>query len=857
MDNEQPPPAPTTPNDEDTQSSEDEDGGLDRKNYNLERVELLPEEAIYLVERGSLFCWKDSALGISGTQTEMAGAPMSVQQVYAEMLGVEVLTLEKLHKPNFIPSLASLFCSLRLMPTGHRVPLHHPDPEKRLAMQKSSPYQIFFNLYKPSMPFKRHDPTGNEKDITMQAGQQKGALPLTRKFNEHSERLLNSALNSGPAAKRQHLEAPEDEYAHLELDNLRNPKAAAGIVLEMQDRQRYFKIGHTVGLMGCVKTLGWGSMPRCWQRQGMQGSGIPTGGTYTGYTTQQLRDASTEFWARNSIGTNRSQLVQPGFVAFTASDVPSFRHQAIQGMSVTRSGTIYAAWNPVSPANPDFCFESALKQGVSNEEAYLDNFISTCSPLSSAPTSRSPSPSPDWEPSSLLAPAGFLSPNLATYPEVSLCVLNTDSRTEPAGPPPSSSGSIPPPNVPSNSRPNKRKRNQQSPSAINSRKEKNKKHAKKKKKLVRQEEAEANRLVYGNFVRPEVRAKHTGFSTTVATGIETENLKAASSGYVGVHSQPPLRQYMLEELVGPNSLGLHLVTNCGPEARHIVDNSNRIVGVYAGQLNNPDWIEQLARATTLLEKARAEGDFTVDESHHSRGDFPTLASGVAHGGGTKGPCNQRPSQRNNTALVDELLTVFERLAIHASVIFATWAPKLHAYYFKIMKDLHAKYPGLKQNWNDSVFASAVWNLGPHTVCHRHKDAANLPFGLCAVTALGNFDATKGGHLVLWDLGLVIEFPPGSTILLPSAVIEHSNIPIQEHETRYSFTQYSSGGLFQWAEHGMQNNKDFFKGMSNEELQKVKSDDAQRWKFGLSLFSTYKELRNMGAGVGVHRCDALL
>ena len=34
----------------------------------------------------------------------------------------------------------------------------------------------------------------NEKDITMQAGKQRGALPLIRKFNEHSERLLKSAM---------------------------------------------------------------------------------------------------------------------------------------------------------------------------------------------------------------------------------------------------------------------------------------------------------------------------------------------------------------------------------------------------------------------------------------------------------------------------------------------------------------------------------------------------------------------------------------------------------------------------------------------------------------------------------------
>ena len=35
---------------------------------------------------------------------------------------------------------------------------------------------------------------GTTKDITMQAGRQKGAIPLIRKFNDHSERLLNAAL---------------------------------------------------------------------------------------------------------------------------------------------------------------------------------------------------------------------------------------------------------------------------------------------------------------------------------------------------------------------------------------------------------------------------------------------------------------------------------------------------------------------------------------------------------------------------------------------------------------------------------------------------------------------------------------
>ncbi|KAG6868082.1 hypothetical protein C0993_007759 [Termitomyces sp. T159_Od127] len=67
------------------------------------RLELLPEETIYLVERGSLFCWKDSGMDLTKAQLDMSGAPMTVQQVYAEMLGVEDLTLERL-QVDFYPT---------------------------------------------------------------------------------------------------------------------------------------------------------------------------------------------------------------------------------------------------------------------------------------------------------------------------------------------------------------------------------------------------------------------------------------------------------------------------------------------------------------------------------------------------------------------------------------------------------------------------------------------------------------------------------------------------------------------------------------------------------------------------------
>ncbi|KAG7098746.1 hypothetical protein E1B28_000656 [Marasmius oreades] len=97
-----------------------------------------------------------------------------------------------------------------------------------------------------------HGATGNEKDITMQAGRQKGALPLIRKFNEHSERLLSSALGEGPAAKRRRTET-EDRYQPIELEDLNNSESSSGIVLEMQDRQRYFE-GRMTGVT-CNDTI--------------------------------------------------------------------------------------------------------------------------------------------------------------------------------------------------------------------------------------------------------------------------------------------------------------------------------------------------------------------------------------------------------------------------------------------------------------------------------------------------------------------------------------------------------------------------------------------------------------------------
>lgn len=96
-------------------------------------------------------------------------------------------------------------------------------------------------------------------------------------------------------------------------------------------------------------------------------------------------------------------------------------------------------------------------------------------------------------------------------------------------------------------------------------------------------------------------------------------------------------------------------------------------------------------------------------------------------------------------------------------------------------------------------------------------------------------------MVLWELGLVVEFPPTTTILLASAVVSHSNTPLMPGEERCSFAQYTAGGIARWVDHGFQTDEQYFSGMSDDDRKQVLSDNEERCKFGISLFSSLTEL----------------
>jgi len=71
------------------------------------KLELLPEEALYLVERGSLLCWEQTEGQENQAEepeergqdlsdpVQIIGAPLSVQQSFAVMIGKADLTFER------------------------------------------------------------------------------------------------------------------------------------------------------------------------------------------------------------------------------------------------------------------------------------------------------------------------------------------------------------------------------------------------------------------------------------------------------------------------------------------------------------------------------------------------------------------------------------------------------------------------------------------------------------------------------------------------------------------------------------------------------------------------------------------
>ncbi|KAJ7817575.1 hypothetical protein B0H13DRAFT_1662577 [Mycena leptocephala] len=232
-----------------------------------------------------------------------------------------------------------------------------------------------------------------------------------------------------------------------------------------------------------------------------------------------------------------------------------------------------------------------------------------------------------------------------------------------------------------------------------------------------------------------------------------------------------------------------------------------------------------------------------------RGPHAAESVGPSMGGGQPYPMMLRHTAVNAAVFARLFgLKCFERISGWTNMLFMGFAPKLHDYYRATLDDIFTwdaaedRPKHLARNFLSrfSVFSTATFNFGPRTVTFPHIDFGNLAWGWCAITALGRFNPDFGGHLILWDLKLIIRFPPGSTILIPSAILRHSNIQIRPWETRYSFTQFTPAGLFRWVYNGNRTDWDVehAKTTTAADRERRRRDRMERWQAGIKMYRTW-------------------
>ncbi|KAJ3965625.1 hypothetical protein EV361DRAFT_810383 [Lentinula raphanica] len=208
--------------------------------------------------------------------------------------------------------------------------------------------------------------------------------------------------------------------------------------------------------------------------------------------------------------------------------------------------------------------------------------------------------------------------------------------------------------------------------------------------------------------------------------------------------------------------------------------------------------------------------------------------GGSFGGGQKRPAMFAHTP-HNAAILEQLRedSDMQRVARLCDHYFQSYFPKLHTLYSNVLELLHEDNPEFEQNFAGCSWAAAHVNF-LLAVTFRHRDFLNLLFGLCAILPVGSYNYQRGGHLILWDLNLFLEFPPGTVILIPSALLEHSNVSILAGEHRSSITFYSAAGLFRWCHNGFMSDKDMRAHALPKLLKRWKAYREEMWKEGLDL-----------------------
>ncbi|KAJ7178545.1 hypothetical protein C8R43DRAFT_942198 [Mycena crocata] len=264
---------------------------------------------------------------------------------------------------------------------------------------------------------------------------------------------------------------------------------------------------------------------------------------------------------------------------------------------------------------------------------------------------------------------------------------------------------------------------------------------------------------------------------TYTRPLSAEELELNFSG------QPRRMQYALEQM--PPYYALFRWR--GRETCLVVDRVNFVIGVLGNPSASTEWTELMEQTTQLLEQAA---------SKFSIGDLTFVDIGLAYmeweRTGVQRPAELIESDMDASAEVVEFVAShvnIRALSQNANTLLNEVLPGVATCANAHGAAIFALEPTLNRIVPHGAWTNMCIDLGGQTDALPKQHIHILGWAWIAITAFGNFNPDLGGHLILWDVGRVIRFPPGTTILLP-ALIRYSIAKIQPGETRYSIIQYT-------------------------------------------------------------------
>jgi hypothetical protein len=103
----------------------------------------------------------------------------------------------------------------------------------------------------------------------------------------------------------------------------------------------------------------------------------------------------------------------------------------------------------------------------------------------------------------------------------------------------------------------------------------------------------------------------------------------------------------------------------------------------------------------------------------------------------------------------------------------------------------------------------------------------------------------GGHIIFWDLGLVVCFPPGATILFPAGLLRYSFVKVRPGEHRHAVLQWAGGGITRWLANGHLPDAEFAVHATREEHEAREQRRCEAHDAALDLFPIEGELPEEG------------